>query len=82
MPKKELKHCCVENQYKDAEVRYEKINQEQWGWVLEQWQVATKHDVDDGYKGSEGGLMCSHFLLISYCPFCGENLNKIEASTW
>ena len=82
MSKQKKKHTCPENWYKDAEIRYEKINSGEWGWVLDQWQIATKHDIEDGYPGEIGSSMCSHTLLISHCPFCGKNLTKIEANTW
>ena len=80
--KKEIKHTCEQNQYKDAEIQYEKINKEQWGWVLSQWQIATEFEIEDGYEGEIGSPMCSHHLLISHCPFCGENLEAIEKNTW
>ncbi len=82
MSKKELMHNCEQNQYHDAEIRYEKINQEEWGWVLSQWQLADEIDIESGYQGEKSSQMCSHHLLIKYCPFCGEDLEEIEQSTW
>ncbi|WNZ57373.1 hypothetical protein QT397_08565 [Microbulbifer sp. MKSA007] len=79
MSKEKLKHCCRQNQYEDAEIFYQKINRVAWGWVLSQWQSATEFDIEDGYEGEVGSQMCSHHLLIRYCPFCGEDLeNKRE----
>jgi len=66
MNKKEIKYTCQQNHYQMA-----------WGWVLSQWQIATEFDIDGGYKGELGSLMCSHSLLISYSPFCGDNLESI-----
>ncbi|MDH5669601.1 MAG: hypothetical protein OEY86_16505 [Nitrospira sp.] len=80
--KKELQHSCKQNQHEDAEICYEKINQKEWGWILSQWCIATVDDVGDGHEGTVGAPMCSHHLLISYCPFCGENLINIEENTW
>ena len=82
MSKKELKHTCAQNQDKEVEIHCEKINREEWGWVLSLWQFANEFDIEDGYQGEEGSTMCYHHLLIKHCPFCGEDLEKIEQSTW
>lgn len=36
MTNKEETHSCKKNYDKDVEIRHEKINKEQWSWVVEQ----------------------------------------------
>jgi len=82
MNKQEKTHYCEENWYKDTDVRYEKINKEQWSWVLEQTWHASEIEVEDGLAERAGEIISTHTVLISYCPFCGEKLTEIEENTW
>lgn len=82
MGKKELTHSCDQNPHDDLEIRYEKFNQEEWGWVLSLWWSASPTDINEGYAKEVGEQMCSHHLLISHCPFCGEHLEAREQGTW
>lgn len=77
---KEEIHNCIENIYTDAEIRYEKINIEQWSWVLEQIWVASHSDVSDGTASNVGEIISTHTVLILYCPFCGGNLTMLKSS--
>lgn len=79
---KEETHQCKENWYDDVVVRHEKINKEQWSWVLEQTWVASTLEVEDGLADSEGATISTHTVLISFCPFCGENLLEKQENTW
>jgi hypothetical protein len=77
-------HTCEENWYKDVEIRFEGINQEEWSWVLEQTWFASKFDVDDGNAEREGEIIGSHIILVSFCPFCGtkfEPAGVVRAAT-
>lgn len=67
-------HRCQENWYKDVEIRFRMVNQDQESWVPDQDWHATKLDVADGLASREGELICSHALLITHCPFCGVHL--------
>lgn len=75
-------HRCKENWYSDAEIRYEKINREEWSWVLEQTWYANQEEVDDGAAEHVGDVISSHTVLITYCPFCGRKLAEGKANTW
>lgn len=79
MSQDQHRHNCEQNTFKDVEVRYEKINKEQWSRVLEQWH-RPEHQSD---KNDEiYAISYCNTLLISYCPFYGENLNEIESNNW
>ena len=78
---KERIHDCECNPYEDAEIRYQKINQVDWAWVLCQWQLATDRDVEGGFESEVGSAMCSHNLVISHCPFCGQALSGRNEAT-
>ena len=82
MTNREETHKCKENWYSDVEIRHEKINKEEWSWVLEQTWRASKFEVEDGVAEEEGETISSHIILISYCPFCGLNLTEIQENTW
>lgn len=69
---KERTHHCKENTYKDVEIRYEAINSEEWSWVMNQWH--------EGEEGGEKVTFCSHYLLITHCPFCGVSLDSNQPS--
>ena len=79
---KEETHQCKENRDDDVDIRHEKINKEQWSWVLEQTWFASKFEVEDGIADREGATISTHTVLISYCPFCGENLTEKQKNTW
>ena len=80
---KEKIHRCKQNWYVDVEIRYEKINVEQWSWVLEQ-SFRTSHNKTDNNLSDDDleNIVSSDKVLISYCPFCGCNLTKLKKNTW
>ena len=78
----ELVHRCKENFYDDVVIHYQKINQENWSWVLDYTWYAKQHDVDDGMADSVGSVIMSDILLISFCPFCGYALTELKHNTW
>ena len=78
----ETDHRCKKNWHKDVEIRFEKINKEEWSWVLDQAWIATKIEFDTGHAEEEGEQICRHILLINHCPFCGLNLNDVKRNTW
>jgi hypothetical protein len=82
MDNKEEPHQCKDNRYKDVEIRHEKINREEWSWVLESTWYATETEVEDGLATEEGIPLHSDSLLIAFCPFCGENLLEKQKNTW
>ena len=82
MNHKEEMHKCSANWYKDVVVRHAKINGEQWSWVLEQTWSASRSEVGDGLLGDEREMLSIHTLLISFCPFCGEELTGKMDNTW
>jgi hypothetical protein len=82
MKNKEETHKCKENWYNDVDIRHEKINKEQWSWVLEQTWCATELEVEDGIADHEGATISTHTVLISYCPFCGIKLTEKQENTW
>ncbi len=82
MTNKEVTHSCVENYDKDFEIRYEKINKEQWSWVLEQTWHRTGAEVERGLAFQDESIMSTHTVLITYCPFCGICLTDIQENTW
>ena len=49
MAHKEEIHPCKENHDKDVEIRHEKINKEEWSWVLEQTWHRTEREIDLGF---------------------------------
>ena len=72
MKHREAIHACEANWYKDVEIRFEKINQQEWSWILETtWREPTE---TAGSDQSEGGPLNIHTILVSYCPFCGSDL--------
>jgi hypothetical protein len=78
----ELVHDCEENFYKDVVIRYQRINVEQWSWVLAYTWYATQSEVDDGMADSVGSIIMSDTLLITCCPFCGYRLTEEKQNTW
>lgn len=73
---KEQTHLCEQNWYKDVYIRYEKINKVEWSWILEQaWEV-SEIDLEDDIAGHEGQAIYSQTLMITYCPFCGSQLEQ------
>ncbi len=80
--KEEETHRCKENCNSDVEIHYEKINKEQWSWVLEQTWHASKYEVADRLAKQAGEIISTHTVLISFCPFCGKNLVEMKKNTW
>ncbi|QMU61196.1 MAG: hypothetical protein GKR92_05565 [Gammaproteobacteria bacterium] len=75
MAKKEEIHQCSQNKYKDVEIRYGKINKEQWSWIIETTWYATESEVEDGLAREVRIPLHSDTLLINFCPFCGVNFS-------
>ena len=67
-------HLCEANGYDDINIRYQRINEQQWSWVLEQEFKAS----DFGFESAPvpAADRCSMAALISYCPFCGVDLTE------
>ncbi len=80
--KKEKIHRCKENWYVDVEIRYEKINLEQWSWVFEQSFRTTRYKAGNKLSNDLENIVSSEKVLISYYPFCGSNLTKLKENTW
>ena len=76
----EEKHECKHEH--DIEIVHEKINQEDWSWVLWITHYASEFDVEDGHAKEIDEIISSHSTLISYCPYCGENLTLRQPNTW
>lgn len=68
-------HSCKENTYDDVRIVFDKINVEKAAWFCEQTWHASKFDVEEGEAEEVGNAISTHIFLITYCPFCGENLN-------
>ena len=73
-------HQCDANWYKDIEIRYEKINREQWSWVFGYTWYAAQSEVEDGIANHVGDVIMMDTVLITYCPFCGDNLTELRKS--
>ena len=80
MTHREEKHDCKHEH--DVVIVHEKINKEQWSWVLWITHYASKFDVEEHEADEVGEIMSLHSTLISYCPYCGENLTLRQANTW
>lgn len=78
MSNREENYCCEGNSHKDVSIRHEKIDAIQWSWVLESTWHAIESKVKDDLASEEEIVIHSDTLLISYCPFCGENLTLIQ----
>ncbi len=44
-------------------------------WWLHLYKEASEEDIMDGEAHDIGDLLFSSAIVISYCPFCGRNLN-------
>ena len=82
MAHKEEIHSCKENHDKDVEIRHEKINQEEWSWVLVQTWHRTEREIELGFAFQDGSIISTHTVLIAYCPFCGMCLTHRQENTW
>ena len=81
IPKEEeVVHRCKENFYDNVVIQYQKINQEEWSWVLDCTWYAKQHD--GGMADSIESIIKSDMLLISSCPFCGYALTELKPNTW
>ena len=82
MANKEEIHSCKENHEKDVKIRHEKINKEQWSWVLVQTWHRTEAEIELGLAFQDGSIISTHTVLIAYCLFCGMHLTDRQENTW
>ncbi len=73
----EVVHTCSANTYDDVRIVFDKINIEEKAWLCEQTWHAIKHEIGDSLSSEVGTGISFHYLLITYCPFCGVNLNTL-----
>lgn len=68
-------HICKEssNDFSIVNVSFSEVPQ--IDWILAHLLIAKEKDVYDGEAEYIGELLDSYYLMIQYCPFCGEKLN-------
>jgi hypothetical protein len=71
-PRKE-NHFCIKNRNKHIEIRFENINAGKWSWIIEQIMQPIELKDDSNQPSTQLETLTA---VISYCPFCGENLQE------
>ena len=74
-------HRCEQNFYHDVGIEYQKINVEQYSWVIDYIWRAKESDVEESAAENVGDIIRMDTILISYCPFCGKRLTDEKKNT-
>jgi hypothetical protein len=71
-------HRCKENLHQyDVAIRFDRINVEEWHWICEQLEYATRKPDRTGRARKTKVIVASHTMLIRFCPFCGKELRDL-----
>ncbi len=72
-------HQCKQLNQSGVEIIYCNFYDEQGDekhWWLHIYKEASEEDVMDGEADEVNEILCSNAIVISYCPFCGQELTK------
>lgn len=70
-------HNCQRPLNEGIEIIYTDFNEEdQKNWWFHIYREATQKDVNDMEADEVGEILFSSAIVISFCPFCGEELER------